>query len=91
MEHATGLVRAHVGGLGLAERARAGAMDLTQGVRSPGSALKPFIYALAFEQGVAHPETMLEDRPNRFGAYAPENFDLTFQGTVTAGRPCSSR
>jgi penicillin-binding protein 1C len=84
IEHATGKVRAHVGGLGLGERGRAGALDLTQAVRSPGSALKPFIYALAFEQGVAHPETMLEDRPNRFGAYAPENFDLTFQGTVTA-------
>jgi penicillin-binding protein 1C len=77
-------VRAHVGGLGLSERARAGALDLAQGVRSPGSALKPFIYALAFEQGVAHPETLLEDRPARFGIYAPENFDMSFQGTATA-------
>lgn len=84
VEHATGKVRAHVGGLGLSQRDRAGAMDLTQAIRSPGSALKPFIYAFAFEQGVAHPGTMLEDRPNRFGAYAPENFDLTFQGSVTA-------
>ncbi|MCX7326078.1 MAG: penicillin-binding protein 1C [Hyphomicrobiales bacterium] len=84
IEHATGKVRAHVGGLGLLNRERAGALDLAQAVRSPGSALKPFIYALAFEQGIAHPETMLEDRPNRFGAYAPENFDLGFQGNVTA-------
>lgn len=84
VEHATGKVRAHVGGLGLDARARAGAMDLSQAVRSPGSALKPFIYALAFEQGAAHPSTMLEDRPTRFGAYAPENFDLTFQGPVSA-------
>ncbi len=84
IEHATGKVRAHVGGLGLLNRERAGALDLVQAVRSPGSALKPFIYALAFEQGVAHPETMLEDRPNRFGTYAPENFDLGFQGNVTA-------
>jgi penicillin-binding protein 1C len=67
VEHATGAVRAHVGGLGLMSRERAGALDLAQAVRSPGSALKPFIYALAFEQGIAHPETMLEDRPNRFG------------------------
>jgi penicillin-binding protein 1C len=65
-------------------RERAGALDLAQAVRSPGSALKPFVYALAFEQGIAHPETMLEDRPNRYGAYAPENFDLGFQGNVTA-------
>ena len=53
----------------------------------PGSALKPFIYALAFEGGIAHPETLLDDRPARFSAtYAPENFDLTYQGTVTARR-----
>ncbi len=84
VEHASGKVRAHVGGLGLSNRERAGALDLAQGVRSPGSALKPFIYALAFEQGVAHPETLLEDRPNRYGAYAPENFDLGFQGNVSA-------
>lgn len=84
VEHATGKVRAHVGGLGLMSRERAGALDLAQAVRSPGSALKPFIYALAFEQGIAHPETMLEDRPNRYGAYAPENFDLGFQGNVSA-------
>ena len=57
---------------------------MTPAVRSPGSALKPFIYALAFENGIAHPETLIDDRPTRFGVYAPENFDLTFQGTVTA-------
>ena len=54
--------------------------------RSPGSALKPFIYAMAFEQGLAHPETILFDRPARYGAYAPENFDLGYQGPVTARR-----
>ena len=59
---------------------------MTQAIRSPGSALKPFIYALAFESGIAHPETLLEDRPARFGSYAPQNFDLTFQGEVTARR-----
>ena len=59
---------------------------MTDALRSPGSALKPFIYGLAFEDGIAHPETLIEDRPVRYGAYAPENFDLTFQGTVTARR-----
>src|SRR6185312_14305259 len=62
---------------------RAGQVDLTQALRSPGSALKPFIYGLTFEDGLVHPETLIEDRPVRFGAYAPENFDLTFQGTVS--------
>jgi penicillin-binding protein 1C len=58
-------------------------LDLTQAIRSPGSALKPFIYAMAFEAGIAGPATLLDDLPRRFGAYAPENFDRVFQGRVT--------
>ena len=57
---------------------------MSRSPRSPGSALKPFIYALAFEQGLAHPETRLFDRPMRYGAYAPENFNLGYEGAVTA-------
>ncbi|MFO1026749.1 MAG: penicillin-binding protein 1C [Acetobacteraceae bacterium] len=64
--------------------ARGSALDLTRAVRSPGSALKPFIYALAFADGWVGPETVLSDLPRRFGAYAPENFDRGFHGTVTA-------
>src|SRR5947208_14891521 len=56
---------------------------MTSAVRSPGSTLKPFIYGLGFEDGLIHPETLIEDRPVRFGGYTPENFDLSFQGTVT--------
>ena len=59
---------------------------MTQALRSPGSALKPFIYGLGFEDGLIHPETLIDDRPVRYGSYAPENFDLTFQGTVTVRR-----
>jgi penicillin-binding protein 1C len=58
-------------------------LDLTHSTRSPGSALKPFIYAMAFEAGQAGPETMLDDLPRRFGGYAPENFDRNFSGRVT--------
>ena len=61
---------------------RAGQVDMTRAVRSPGSTLKPFIYGLAFEDGFVHPESLIDDRPIRFGSYAPENFDMTFQGTV---------
>lgn len=86
LDNATGEVRAHVGGLGYLDRERAGSLDMAAAIRSPGSALKPFIYALAFESGLAHPETLVDDRQARFGAYAPENFDLSFQGTVTARR-----
>ena len=82
-----GRVLAQVGSAGYLDATRRGAIDMTLAIRSPGSALKPFVYAMAFEDGLAHPETLLEDRPTRFSAsYAPENFDLTFQGTVTARR-----
>ncbi|MGP9819926.1 penicillin-binding protein 1C [Salinarimonas sp. NSM] len=86
VDNASGEVLAHVGSVGYLDRARRGAIDMTRAVRSPGSALKPFIYALAFETGLAHPETILEDRPVRYGVYAPENFDLGYQGAVTARR-----
>ncbi len=86
IDNATGGVLAHVGAADYLSQDRAGAIDMTQAVRSPGSALKPFIYALAFENGIAHPETILDDRPSRYGLYAPQNFDLSYQGTITARR-----
>ncbi|MGU3538625.1 penicillin-binding protein 1C [Methylobacterium sp. A54F] len=87
LDNRSGAVLAQVGSAGYRDAERRGAIDMTLAVRSPGSALKPFIYALAFENGLAHPETLLDDRPARFAAtYAPENFDLTYQGTVTARR-----
>ncbi|KRE09986.1 penicillin-binding protein 1C [Bosea sp. Root381] len=84
IDNETGEVRASVGGVDYFAAERAGSLDLTRALRSPGSALKPFIYALAFDNGIAHPETMLEDRPARYGIYIPENFDMTFQGMVSA-------
>jgi penicillin-binding protein 1C len=83
-DNETGEIRASVGGVDYFAAERAGSLDLTRALRSPGSALKPFIYALAFDNGIAHPETMLEDRPARYGIYVPENFDLSFQGMVSA-------
>src|SRR5690606_14870026 len=85
-DNESGEVLARVGSADFNDAERAGRIDMTRGVRSPGSALKPFIYGLAFEDGIAHPETLIEDRPMRFGAWRPENFDLTFQGTVTLRR-----
>lgn len=84
IDNATGEVRARVGSADYFSSDRAGAVDMTQALRSPGSALKPFIYAMAFESGLAHPETIVEDRPVRYAAYAPENFDLQHQGQVSA-------
>jgi penicillin-binding protein 1C len=86
LDNASGDVLARVASADYFDERRSGQVDMTQALRSPGSALKPFIYGLAFEDGLAHPETLIEDRPVRYGAYAPENFDLTFQGTVTVRR-----
>ncbi len=77
-------IRAIVSGGSAGGEGRAGALDLTRALRSPGSALKPFIYAMAFEDGVAAPSRVVSDLPRRFGGYAPENFDRGFAGTVTA-------
>ena len=60
-DNRTGEVRAHVGGTGYFDQVRAGQMDLASALRSPGSTLKPFIYGLAFEDGVVHPETLIDD------------------------------
>jgi penicillin-binding protein 1C len=86
VDNATGEVHARVASSDYFDASRAGQVDMTQALRSPGSALKPFIYGLGFEDGLIHPETLIDDRPVRFGSYAPENFDLTFQGTVTVRR-----
>ena len=86
VDNATGEVLARVASPNYFDERRAGQVDLTEAVRSPGSALKPFIYGLGFEDGLIHPETLIEDRPIRYGGYHPENFDLTFQGTVTVRR-----
>jgi penicillin-binding protein 1C len=86
VDHASGEVLARVASADYLDSRRAGQVDMTTALRSPGSTLKPFIYGLAFEDGLVHPETLIEDRPVRLGGYAPENFDLTFQGTVTVRR-----
>jgi penicillin-binding protein 1C len=86
VDNASGEVLARVASADYFDERRAGAVDMTQAVRSPGSTLKPFIYGLGFEDGLIHPATLIEDRPIRYGSYAPENFDLTFQGTVTVRR-----
>src|SRR4029079_15949486 len=93
VDNATGDVIAQVGSADWADAAIAGAVDLVRAKRQPGSTLKPFIYARAFERGVS-PMEMLADVPTDFGAgvravngnssgpmtWSPENFDGTFVG-----------
>jgi penicillin-binding protein 1C len=81
-DHASGEILASVGSAGYRADLRQGFVDMTQALRSPGSTLKPLVYALAFDDGLAHPETMIEDRPMVFGAYAPQNFDRLYRGTI---------
>jgi penicillin-binding protein 1C len=77
-------VLAYVGNADFGAVARRGTLDMARVVRSPGSALKPFIYAMGFDRLILHPETVLEDRPRHFADYAPVDFDGRFQGEVTA-------
>lgn len=74
-------VRASVGSGGLDRPG--GWVDMTRALRSPGSALKPFVYGFGFEDGVIAPDTRLMDVPTRFGDYQPEDFERVFHGEVS--------
>ena len=80
----SGRILAAVGSADYTSDARRGFVDMTQALRSPGSTLKPLVYGLAFSDGLAHPETLLQDRPANYAGYAPQNFDGAFRGPVTA-------
>jgi penicillin-binding protein 1C len=82
VENKTRNVLAYIGGTDY--WGRSGQIDLARRARSPGSALKPFIYGLAFDDLVLHPSTMMQDAPTTFGDYAPRDFEGAFQGAVTA-------
>jgi penicillin-binding protein 1C len=77
-------VKAMIGSADFFAAAIDGQVNGTLAKRSPGSALKPFIYALAIDQGVIHPQTVLKDTPTSFGPFNPENFDGRFVGPITA-------
>ncbi|MDK3017770.1 penicillin-binding protein 1C [Pseudodonghicola sp. IC7] len=83
-DHRSGEILATVGSPGYgAGDGRQGFVDMTVALRSPGSTLKPLVYGLAFDQGLAHPETLIHDGPVMFGRYAPRNFDGQFRGDVS--------
>ncbi len=79
----TGEILGEVGSPSFTDTARSGWIDMTRVLRSPGSTLKPFIYGLAFEQGLVAQETMISDTPADFSGYRPKNFDMDYQGDVT--------
>ncbi len=79
----TGEIIADVGSSDFLDNARRGWVDMSRAVRSPGSTLKPFIYGLAFENGLVAQESIIEDRPADFAGYRPRNFDMQYQGDVS--------
>jgi penicillin-binding protein 1C len=84
VDNAERRVVAYLGSGNFFDDRRFGQNDMVDAIRSPGSALKPFIYGMAFEDLVVHPETVVKDVPMRFGDYAPSNFDHLYRGEVTA-------
>ncbi len=83
VENRSRRVRAYIGSADFHARDSAGQVDVVRSLRSPGSTLKPLIYALAFERGLAHPATLVDDVPTQFGDYAPSNFMAKHYGRVT--------
>ena len=81
-DHQTGEILASVGSAAYRADQRQGFVDMTNALRSPGSTLKPLIYGLAFDEGLAQPETLIDDKPTDFNGYRPQNFDRQFRGTI---------
>ncbi len=86
----TGDILAMVGGVDYSDPSIQGAVNLATSLRQPGSALKPLVYAAAFEKGWT-PETVIVDEPIKYDTpeglpYSPQNFDLSFRGPVTAAQ-----
>ncbi|WP_089679339.1 penicillin-binding protein 1C [Catalinimonas alkaloidigena] len=84
VDNRTREVVAYLGSPDFEDGTHAGQVDGVRAVRSPGSTLKPLVYALAFDEGKVTPKRMLPDVPTDYDGYAPENFDRQFHGQVTA-------
>ena len=80
----TGETLAYIGSISFFDDAVQGQVDGVDSLRSPGSVLKPFIYALAMDYGIIHPMSLLKDIPRNYGVYSPENFDRHYKGAVSA-------
>jgi penicillin-binding protein 1C len=86
IDNATAEVRALVGGAGFWEAELGSQIPAFAVPRSPGSTLKPLIYALAIDRGLVLPEFLVEDAPRDYGGYSPKNSDGGFSGLITLER-----
>ncbi|MDO6705831.1 penicillin-binding protein 1C [Photobacterium sp. 1_MG-2023] len=86
VDNETAEVLAYQGSVDFQDDSRFSHVDMTQAVRSPGSALKPFIYGMAFDQGLIHTESLLSDIPFSFYDYKPQNLNGRFQGAVSVSQ-----
>jgi len=76
-------VEAYMGSADFNNPVDGGQVDGVRAIRSPGSTLKPLLYATAFDQGIITPKTTINDVPTNFGGFEPDNFDKLFHGKVT--------
>lgn len=83
IENATGEVRGQVGNLDFWDADHGGQIVAFDVPRSPGSALKPVIYAMAIERGLAGARTVVPDVPGQSGGYSPRNFEDRYEGLVS--------
>ena len=84
IDNKTNSVAAYCGSADFFDNSTSGQVNGITAIRSPGSTLKPFLYTLAFDTGELTPDMRLLDVPTDFGGYEPENYDLKYNGPVTA-------
>lgn len=83
VDHTKNVVVAYVGSDKFLNDEKHGQVDYIQAIRSPGSTIKPFIYAMAMDIGLVDDNSILQDYAHRYGSYSPENIDSTFHGQVS--------
>ncbi len=84
VENRTGSVISYLGSADFNDAGSYGQVDGVISVRSPGSTLKSYLYALAIDKGLITPATVLSDVPGNFGGYQPENYDGVYRGLISA-------